>query len=215
MTGFKKNKKVWEEIYKKGRLFEYPDDNLIRFIGYLPVSRGKLLDLGFGTGNNFIYLAKHFTCSGCEISPTSIALTKKRLDKLGISVDLKLFDGGIPYPDNYFDVVVSWQALYYNDEKGLDLMLNEIERVLKSDGCFLVTMLKKNKADGFDKITGDVYRINAKRPAQTQEGAIVYMADKKGIKKLFKRFSPKIGYFEWEFMGRQNAQWVIYGENKK
>lgn len=216
---FKKdNKKVWDEIYHSGKFLEYPDNNLVRFVSYLfkePRNKG-LLDLGFGSGNNLLHLIKKgFKCYGCEISPEALRLTQKRLKKLELSADLKLLEDKIPYTDNFFDIIVSWQVIYYNDREGLEFIIQEINRVLKKGGKFLATLIRKNDntvVNCSDKISRNVYKINSKLPSQA--GAVIYVVDgKNDIGKLFTRFANlKIGYFEWNFLSSPSSHWVICGE---
>jgi len=56
----------------------------------------KVLDLGFGSGNNLIHLLKAgFECYGCEISQSALELTKKRLSALALSADLTLLNNDL------------------------------------------------------------------------------------------------------------------------
>ena len=219
MLAFKnENKKVWDKIYYEGKILDYPDDNLVRFVSYLfkePQNK-KLLDLGFGSGNNLIHLIKKgFKCYGCEISPVALRLTRKRLNKLKLSADLKLLKEKIPYADSFFDIVVAWQVIYYNDRGSLKFIIQEMDRVLKRGGKFLVTLVKKDDSkviNSSDKISRNVYRINS--GLLSQKGAIIFVVDDKNdIKKLFNDFTNlKIGCTEWKFLGFTSSHWVIYGE---
>jgi ubiquinone/menaquinone biosynthesis C-methylase UbiE len=66
MKAFNKNKKVWDKIYyEKKAVLDYPNENLVRFVNYLfkEPKGNKVLDLGFGSGNNLIHLLKKgFEC---------------------------------------------------------------------------------------------------------------------------------------------------------
>lgn len=218
MKAFEENKKVWDDIYSGGLDLEIPHTDLVRFTNYLFKDKNKkLLDLGFGTGNNLIYfLRKGFVSYGCEVSSAAIESTKEKLKKQGISAELKLVEDRLPYPDKFFDIVVSWQVLYYNDEKSLKFMLKEIKRILKDDGKIMVTLVRKNSTLSAcaDKIGEKEYRINSSLPSQ--EGAILYIPDTiEDIKNVFNIFNNvKIGYFESDFLGRCISEWVIYGEKK-
>jgi len=59
------NKRVWNNIYGRGEKLEYPSEELVRLTSYLFKDRDgkKLLDYGFGSGNNLIHFAKQgFNC---------------------------------------------------------------------------------------------------------------------------------------------------------
>lgn len=216
MKTFRENRKVWDRIYDKGdKILEVPDEDLVRLIHYCfkqPQNK-KLLDLGFGGGNNLIYLLKKgFNCYGCEISSSSLKLTKRKLDNLNLSAELRLLKDRLPYADHFFDVVICWHVLYYNDQNSLNIMIKEIKRVLKKGGKLLVTLIRENAeiVYGADKIGENVYKVNL----PSQKGAIIYVArDKQEIKKLFNDFANlKIGYSQWEFDGEIGSHWIIYGE---
>jgi SAM-dependent methyltransferase len=113
-----------------------------------PRLQGKILDVGCGDG--IIDLAVYLRCQpellvgidpfkGFERLPEIIAanhLPKEVLDDTGLQ--FKAEDGNsIPYPDNYFDVVLSWGSLEHI-AGGYRKTLEEIQRVLKPDGLFFV-----------------------------------------------------------------------------
>jgi len=94
----------------------------------------KLLDVGCGTG----LTTEPWDCKRAGIDPSSGLLERARnKDK----IEYKLaFAEDIPYPDDFFDIVVSITAIQnFNDiEKGL----NEIKRVGKDR--FVLSFLKKS-----------------------------------------------------------------------
>jgi len=113
-----------------------------------PRLRGKILDVGCGDG--IIDLAVYLRCQpellvgidpfkGFERLPEIIAanhLPEEVLDDAGLQ--FKAEDGNsVPYPDNYFDVVLSWGSLEHI-AGGYRKTLEEIQRVLKPDGLFFV-----------------------------------------------------------------------------
>ncbi|MEE8495352.1 MAG: methyltransferase domain-containing protein [Xanthomonadales bacterium] len=113
-----------------------------------PKLRGKILDVGCGDG--IIDLAVYLRCQpellvgidpfkGYERLPEIIAanhLPKEVLDDTGLQ--FRAEDGNcIPYPDSFFDVVLSWGSLEHI-AGGYRKTLEEIQRVLKPDGLFFV-----------------------------------------------------------------------------
>ena len=98
-----------------------------------------ILELGCGTGGLWQDLKKSFP--NCEIilSDLSDGMLQKSKEILG-ETDFKyqIIDfHQIPFPDNYFDVVISNHNLYHAED--LDRVLAEITRVLTCDGTFYAT----------------------------------------------------------------------------
>jgi|WetSurMetagenome_2_1015567.scaffolds.fasta_scaffold29984_3 SAM-dependent methyltransferase len=137
----------WDLFYKEGnRNLGFPDEDLIRlfcgdYLKSLP-KNGRLLDHGFGSGNNLVFFtSKGYDCSGIEVSAEAINAAKNLLAQLKFNVDFKLFDGqDIPYPDEEFDLIVSWNALHYNGTREkVSKVLSEFHRVLKPSGHLLIS----------------------------------------------------------------------------
>src|SRR3989344_9502948 len=110
------NRGVWEKLPLKGMQL---DTDMVRCARYLfPKGRGKkLLYIGFDEGQNLLYFAgQGFDCFGTEISMPRLRATRRLFKAAKQKADLRqVSDNALPFPDNYFDEVVSWQSLYYNN----------------------------------------------------------------------------------------------------
>ena len=198
---------------------EYPDEHLVRLIQRLFSHNNnlKILDLGCGSGNNLQHLAKlGFDTYGCDISAKALHITEERLKKFNLKTKLIKFDHKIPYKNNYFDAVICWYTLYYNDMITIKNMINEIYRVLKPNGKILITLIRKNDMalKKAIKQSEHTYIINSNIPSQ--KGAIIYVVNnKKEIIKLFNNFKLNdIGYFYWQLADRTSSHLFFWGEKK-
>lgn len=145
---FLQSKQVWEQNLK---LFShtrsnYPDENLVRLFSaqYVPVPQppARVMDHGFGHANNLVFLlSRGYECAGCEISEHLINEAQKLFKIIEKTVDLRLVKGlGIPFEDESFDVVVSWNVIHYNGTHAAVLkVISELRRVLKPGGVLLLS----------------------------------------------------------------------------
>lgn len=137
---------VWDREYKNPLLVtknDGPQADTIRFLKFLKkeqkfrVEERVILDLGCGTGRNANYLAELGNkVIGIEISRTALSLAKTRAIEMGVSVDYRLGDIGEKYdiPDNSIDVVLDITSSNSLNEKGREIYLEEVHRVLKISG---------------------------------------------------------------------------------
>lgn len=147
---------TWDREYRNPKLVtgkEDPQADTLRFLKFLKkdqkyrVEDKVVLDLGCGTGRNSNYLADMGNkVIGIEISKTAINKALNRAKDLGISVDYRLGDIGAKYDieDNSIDVVLDVTSSNSLDEKGRDIYINEMNRVLKKGGYIFVRALAKD-----------------------------------------------------------------------
>lgn len=141
----------WETIFKeKGKVFFKPQEDMKNVIKFMKKENvNKVLDLGCGSGRHVVLLTKEsFNVYGTDISKEGINLTKKNLKKLSLKAKLKVTScyEKFPFIDNFFDAVISTQVIHHNYIEKIRYCISEIERVLKKDGIFFVTVAsKRNK----------------------------------------------------------------------
>lgn len=99
--------------------------------------RGKVLDVGIGTGKNLSYYPADVELIGIDISPKMLEKARRRADTLGSEVDLRVMDvENLEFADSTFDfIVVTFVFCSATDPvKGL----RELARVVKDDGTILL-----------------------------------------------------------------------------
>jgi cyclopropane fatty-acyl-phospholipid synthase-like methyltransferase len=115
---------------------------------------GRMLDIGCGFGEIAILLAQgsDFDIVGCDISSDCVAKTRENVKKAGMQDRIEIQEADIfylPYPDNYFDIIVSFgyaSAATYKGAQG------EVARVLKPGGVL------------FCRLASDIGMENRMRP---------------------------------------------------
>ncbi|MEW6607906.1 MAG: class I SAM-dependent methyltransferase, partial [bacterium] len=102
----------------------------------------RILDLGCGNGRHLIYLAKKgFNVYGIDISQKSLQITQNWLNQEGLTAELKKNTlTQIPYPSEYFDVVICLGTLDHILIKEAKKGIQEIERVLTQKGILFLAL---------------------------------------------------------------------------
>ena len=132
---------------------------------------GRSLDVGCGIGFVFEYLSGRqfsFHTFGVDISDQAIEKAKKRLaGQQNLEVRLKtLDDQTLPFEDNYFSLVTSFDVLEHLDETDIDATLGEIARVIRPGGTFYGAV--SCRKSGIDDKHGD----NLHRTVRTADWCI-------------------------------------------
>lgn len=117
-----------------------PEKRIRTYITSLVAAKDKInvLDVGVGTGTQLAYIHSMYPTHvlyGWDVDPHIIHIAKQ---KIGIFTHITCSSPStLPYPDNYFDIVVcTWVFHHLTDVQKLHL-LQEIHRVLKPGGKFV------------------------------------------------------------------------------
>jgi SAM-dependent methyltransferase len=224
----KTTENIWDKLYKeRGKFFKGVQEDLPRVVRLLKERGAKrVLDLGCGSGRHTIYLAKQgFNVYGIDISKSGIEITKNWLNKEGFKANLKIGDiyKKLPYPDDFFDAIISTQTLHHERLKKIRKLIKEMERILKPEGVIFVTVRRALRARGWEKNKIVIHRWKHIRvkykiigwrtyvPVGGDEKAEIHFNFTKDlIKKEFKNFEiPKI------WLGRGHYCFLGFLKNKK
>jgi cyclopropane fatty-acyl-phospholipid synthase-like methyltransferase len=211
----------WNKLHSIERFRpKYPTDVVVRFM-FTQFSRNikdrgdlKILDMGCGAGRHTIFLAREgFQAFGTDISEQGLQVARDRFKEEGLEGTLKNSNmQKQPFPDSFFDGVISFGVLYYNDKKGFENAVLEIYRILKKDGKALV----------FTRTTDD-YRYGKGRQIEKnsfildiedtdEKDMTMHFTDREEINEIFKKFGEIIvEKTETTFsnMKKKNSDWII------
>jgi len=129
--------RIYAGIYD--RIFDSMNKGL-KLVGirmFRPSKGMNILDVGCGTGSH-LELYQRYKCNlfGIDLSPSMMDVARERL---GDSAQLDLGNATeMPYEDDKFDLVISMLSLHEMSPDTRSTVLNEIKRVLKSDGRLLL-----------------------------------------------------------------------------
>lgn len=131
---------------------------------YPMISKGRILELGFGPGHLQSDLAsKRQNIFGIDESPQMCLSAQSRLKRIGLSGTLARADArAIPFPSAHFDVVVATFPSPYIFQ---DATLHEIRRVLSADGQLVVLLAALPMGKSLcDRIIHHLFKITGEAP---------------------------------------------------
>jgi ubiquinone/menaquinone biosynthesis C-methylase UbiE len=130
-------KEVWDAIAERWSEFRQTPSPTV--VDFLKDKKGKILDLGCGSGRNFIKLRKG-KIYGLDFSEKMIELAKKDAKKKKIDVELKVMGKKIPYEKEFFDSAICIAVLHCLKPKEQKVMIKELHRVLKKKATALISV---------------------------------------------------------------------------
>ncbi|MFE9660194.1 methyltransferase domain-containing protein [Streptomyces sp. NPDC005955] len=104
-----------------------------------------VLDLACGIGRHAVFLARSgFVCWAIDASDTAIDQSRAAAEEAGVDLDLRIGPmNRLPYPDDHFDYVLAYNAIYHGDRNAVRSHVREIHRVLRPGGLYQLTMLSR------------------------------------------------------------------------
>jgi SAM-dependent methyltransferase len=222
---FSHSKKVWEENLKlfPNSMLNFPDENLVRLFSgryaAVPPPPARVMDHGFGHGNNLIFLAnKGYECSGCEISTHLVKEVDKLFQSMGYKADLRSVTGlSMPFDDSSFDAVVSWNVIHYNGTReAVVSVIEDLHRLLKPGGVLLLSTLHPENGifDRMRSIGGGSYLIEDESIHDNRKGLVFFSTQsEEELASMFHMFSEvrhgKV-YFDLFDHAERHATSLIY-----
>jgi len=126
--------------------YKKPDGLAMALAGEMR-SRGmrKVLDVGCGGGRHLVYLAKEgFEVYGTDRSAAGLTISRERLEREGLRATLRRCDmTEVPFPDEFFDAVLSVYVLHHNRLENIGKAIGEIRRALKREGLLFASLSGK------------------------------------------------------------------------
>jgi ubiquinone/menaquinone biosynthesis C-methylase UbiE len=119
----------------------------------------KILEIGSSSGNNLRYfLDRNFQTFGIEINKDMVDLGRINLKRMGYKIpQIKIgHNTSIPYPDNFFDCLVSINTLHYSSGDDVIIALREYKRVLKKGSLVYIEMNKEFNINKHERILENV-----------------------------------------------------------
>ncbi len=115
----------------------------------LPNKKIRVLDVGCGTGTVAVELKQQkskIELYGVDPDEKILALARKKIIKNNVMVHLKqAYAQKLPFPDNHFDAAYSSLVWHHIPDAAKQDCFNEVFRVLKKGGVFVLSDMGKPK----------------------------------------------------------------------
>jgi ubiquinone/menaquinone biosynthesis C-methylase UbiE len=122
--------------------------SLVAVVSQWDVTAGSVLDVGTGTGLLAIEFVRHLpgmALVGLDLSGAALEVANENLREMETPLSISFEQGDaedMPFSDRMFDLVISSNTLHLIDRPVK--MFDEIQRVLKPGGRFLVTDFRRS-----------------------------------------------------------------------
>ena len=152
-TGKDAKFEIWRDYYADSDGSQYPTESLVRLFkgGFIPemgeafrsgTYKGRrALEVGCGNGINLTFLGSlGLEIAGVEVHADILPKIEERLGRHGLSAELKVGENlSLPFADESFDYVVSWQVIHYVENADeMTAAVEEYCRVLKPGGRAII-----------------------------------------------------------------------------
>ena len=175
-----------------------------RVMGFDKFPNARLLEIGCGMGTDLLQFARGGArCTGVDLTPRSVEITRHRFALYGMSGDFMISDGEqLPFATESFDVVYSNGVLHHTpDTAGA---IREVHRVLRPGGVARVMLYYRNSLNYWFEIVlrrgllgGEFLRGRSAEDIMSrvvefsdhEARPLVKVYSRKQARELFKRFS--------------------------
>lgn len=138
--------------YNETNILKYPSELVIGFLTKNLKKQSKVLDMGCAAGRHVILSAElGHQAYGIDLSNNSFEICYKVAQNKNLKVNLKQTSmENTGYTDAFFDAVICMAAICGNPLKTQLTIIQEIKRILKPNGIFLISFYGVN--DGLYRI---------------------------------------------------------------
>jgi len=206
---------TWNELFTQDEFrWPKPHEHVLAFV---PLLKGRaaqrVLDLGCGAGRHTVYLAREgFELFAIDIAENGLEHTRTWLEREKLEAELKHGDiEQIPYPEAFFDAVISIYVIYHKTLAGMRRSVAEIYRVLRPGGLALISLQSKRgyRYRAGDEIEPDTFAADSGPDA----GELHHYSDVSEIGSLFERFViRRIDLEERIEAGDRHSHWQVMVE---
>ena len=179
----------------------------------------KVLDLGCGIGRHAIFFSENgFVVDACDLSQEGIDTLNKLIKENNLNITTKVSDMlSLPYGNDSFDSLVAFHAIYHTDDTGIKKVIDEIKRVLRSEGEVFITFNSKNSSAFKNPENRHLTENTIVKTTGHEAGIPHYYASKKEVEDLLSDFKIiEFSYKEefWKSPDYAGAHYFVLAKKK-
>ncbi len=132
----------WEDAYKTRPPWDigHPQPAFVELVQAGELNKGRVLDVGCGTGENALYLAERgFSVVGVDLSSRAVDVAKTKRSERNLKVDFRLANAlSLDFKNAYFDNAIDSGLFHTFNDNDRVVFAREIARVLKTSGRYFM-----------------------------------------------------------------------------
>jgi len=210
--------KEWNWSVVTDNIWNEPSEDVYYYLNRWQKKGYKcFLDLGCGLGRHSILFAENgFDTYSLDLSEFAINTLNKKAKELGLSIKTTVGDiNNLPYKDDTFDCLLAYHVISHTDSKGIKIIISEMNRVLKRNGEFFVTLCSKSSPSFYKN---DNLKIDENTIIKTEEPEVNvphFYVDLNDIRIIFDGFELiRIRHIEDFFNNTSSWHYFIHGRKK-
>jgi SAM-dependent methyltransferase len=151
-----------------------------RFARFRAWKDRRVLEVGVGAATDFVRFARAGALlSGIDLTPHAAALARRRLEREGLTADVRVGDAEqLPFPDGEFDFVYSWGVIHHTADT--PAAAREIVRVVRPGGEVCVMIYHRRSLVGLQCWL--VYGLLRGRPLRSVRDVLWHHVESPGTK---------------------------------
>jgi ubiquinone/menaquinone biosynthesis C-methylase UbiE len=212
------NSKEWNWAVVKDDIWNEPSEDIYYYVDRWKKKNFKcFLDLGCGLGRHAILFAKNgFDAHGLDLSQYGIDGLNKKASDLGLNIKTTIGDiNKLPFEENTFHCLLAYHVISHTDTKGIKIIISEINRVLKSNGEFFITLCSKNSPSFTEKGYPKIDENTIIKTEEPELNVPHFYSDIDTVKDLLKDFEIiRIRHIEDIFNDSSSWHYFIHGRKR-
>src|SRR6266566_8665651 len=132
----------WEDAYKTRPPWDIgrPQPAFVELVQAGELNKGRVLDVGCGTGENALYLAERgFSVAAVDLSIRAIDAAKTKGSERKLKVDFRLANAlSLDFENAYFDNAIDSGLFHTFNDNDRVVFAREIARVIKTSGRYFM-----------------------------------------------------------------------------